>query len=49
MSEQCGNCGVYREIKDGIVEKCPNCGDDEWEFVGVPNPYSPDEERTKEL
>ena len=38
MSEKCGNCGIYREVKDGIVEQCPNCGDDEYE-LGENNPY----------
>jgi predicted nucleic acid-binding Zn-ribbon protein len=32
QSYVCGNCGVFREIKDGMVEKCPNCGDDEFEM-----------------
>lgn len=26
---ECGNCGVPRFEHDGILEKCPNCGDDE--------------------
>jgi NADH pyrophosphatase NudC (nudix superfamily) len=25
----CGNCGVPRFVHDGILEKCPKCGDDE--------------------
>jgi len=29
ISSPCGNCGVYRMITKGIMEKCPNCGDDE--------------------
>lgn len=29
---QCKNCGAYRTMNDSfIVEKCPNCGDDEYE------------------
>lgn len=35
-SIKCGNCGVYREVLDSfMVEKCPNCGDDEYEYKGV--------------
>ncbi len=26
---ECGNCGVPRFEHGGIIEKCPNCGDDE--------------------
>lgn len=34
-SVKCGNCGTYRMIQDSsMVEKCPNCGDDEYEFGG---------------
>lgn len=29
-SEKCGNCGIWRVVHDGVVEKCPNCGDDEY-------------------
>ena len=32
-SRECGNCRVWRQVKDGIVEKCPNCGDEEYEIV----------------
>jgi hypothetical protein len=31
---ECGNCGVHREIYYGMVEKCPNCKDDEYEYKG---------------
>ncbi|RPJ28032.1 MAG: hypothetical protein EHM33_06000 [Chloroflexi bacterium] len=31
--ELCGNCGVPRFIHDGTLEKCPNCGDDEWDLA----------------
>jgi predicted RNA-binding Zn-ribbon protein involved in translation (DUF1610 family) len=32
-SEKCGNCGVYRMVNDdGMVEHCPNCGDEEYPF-----------------
>ena len=30
-SVKCGNCGAYREISMGLVEKCPNCDDDEYD------------------
>ena len=33
--EQCGNCGTYRAVRNGIIEKCPNCGDDEIELDAV--------------
>lgn len=40
MSTECGNCGVFREVgEDGLVETCPNCGDDEyynWDIPDVP-------------
>lgn len=29
QSQQCGNCGTYRTVENGIVEKCSYCGDDE--------------------
>ena len=34
ISVKCGNCGVYRMKRDNIIEQCPNCGDDEYEFGG---------------
>lgn len=30
--QRCGNCGVYREVHELIVEKCPNCNDDEYDL-----------------
>ncbi len=33
---QCGNCGVFRTVKEWIVEKCPNCGDDEYDSTEKP-------------
>lgn len=33
----CGNCGVPRFIHHGIVETCPNCGDDEYDAVRTEN------------
>lgn len=36
-SEKCGNCGTYRMCHDGIIEKCPNCGDDEYEKGVTPD------------
>ena len=36
----CGNCGGFREIGDDfIVEKCPECGDDEYEFNDDASPF----------
>jgi exosome complex RNA-binding protein Csl4 len=29
ITAPCGNCGTYRTIHDSIMEKCPNCGEDE--------------------
>lgn len=29
---ECGNCGVPRFVHNGILEACPNCGDDETEL-----------------
>jgi len=29
----CGNCGVPRFVHGGILEACPNCGDDETELL----------------
>lgn len=29
ISAPCGNCGVYRKIENGVMQKCTNCGDDE--------------------
>ena len=31
----CGNCGHYRLIESGIIEKCGDCGDDEID-LGMP-------------
>lgn len=28
--ENCGNCGQWRLLSNPIVERCPNCGDDEY-------------------
>lgn len=37
-SFKCGNCGTYRMVRDNyIVEKCPYCGDDEYEIGGESN------------
>jgi len=33
--EQCGNCETYRAVVNGVIEKCPNCGDDEIELDAV--------------
>ncbi|MDD5510488.1 MAG: hypothetical protein PHI12_06755 [Dehalococcoidales bacterium] len=30
--QRCGNCGVYREVCELMVKKCPNCGDDEYDL-----------------
>lgn len=32
-SQKCHNCGTFRESKDYIVEKCPNCGDEEYDYL----------------
>lgn len=29
ISMPCGNCGTYRMITGVMVQRCPNCGDDE--------------------
>lgn len=29
IASPCLNCGVFRVIENGVMEKCPNCGDDE--------------------
>lgn len=29
IAAPCGNCETYRVITNGIMEKCPFCGDDE--------------------
>ena len=34
---ECGNCGVPRFVHDGILEKCPNCGDDETDLSLIDN------------
>lgn len=35
QSVKCGNCGTYRMIQDNfMVEKCPKCGDDEYQHKG---------------
>lgn len=37
----CPNCGTPRHIdEEGYVEKCPNCGDDEWNIYS-PTPQVP--------
>lgn len=28
-SVECGNCGTWRTVENGIVQKCSYCGDDE--------------------
>lgn len=28
-TEVCGNCGFERIVRDGLIEKCPVCGDEE--------------------
>lgn len=39
-TEKCGNCGVFRDINDdGVVERCPQCGDDDYPVWG----WYPDE------
>ena len=30
---ECGNCGVPRFVHGGILEACPNCGDDETDLA----------------
>ena len=32
VSIKCGNCGVYRMVSMGVVEKCLNCEDDEYDI-----------------
>lgn len=29
IASPCLNCGTFRQIENGVMEKCPNCGDDE--------------------
>ena len=29
---ECGNCGTWRQVDDGFVEKCPFCGDNAFEL-----------------
>lgn len=31
--QKCGNCGIWRQVTDYMVEKCPFCGDDEYSLV----------------
>jgi len=31
--QKCGNCGTYRTVTDYMVEKCPNCGDNEYSLI----------------
>jgi len=33
--EPCGNCGTFRTVRNGVIEKCRNCGDDDIELVAV--------------
>lgn len=33
QSVQCGNCGVYRTVENGIIQDCENCGDDETDLA----------------
>lgn len=34
QSVSCGNCGTFRTVgQDFIVEKCSNCGDDEYDML----------------
>ena len=34
QSVKCGNCGTFRTVgQDFIVEKCSNCGDDEYDLL----------------
>ena len=38
-SIECGNCDVFRKVNGaGEVEKCPNCGDDEYSLVDYADP-----------
>lgn len=30
--QRCKNCDTYREVTHCIVEKCPNCGDEEYDL-----------------
>lgn len=30
--QRCGNCGVYRAVNNLEVQKCPKCGDDEYDL-----------------
>jgi uncharacterized Zn finger protein (UPF0148 family) len=30
---ECGNCGVPRFVHGGVLEACPNCGDDETDLA----------------
>ena len=30
-----GNCDAYREVKNGVIEKCKNCGDPEIDLDAV--------------
>lgn len=34
-NEQCGNCDAWRTVRNGVIEKCRNCGDEEIELVAV--------------
>lgn len=43
VTQPCGNCGTYRVITGVIVEKCPNCGDDE---IDLSEPTIYDQEGT---
>jgi Zn finger protein HypA/HybF involved in hydrogenase expression len=31
--QKCGNCGTWRQVSDYVVEKCPLCGDDEYNLA----------------
>jgi len=32
---ECPNCSVHRTEKNGLIQKCPNCGDDEMPAWGI--------------
>jgi uncharacterized protein (DUF983 family) len=32
-NEPCPNCGTYRTWRDGLLEACEHCGDDETEPI----------------